>query len=188
MRTLSTCATWGLLFSVVTSSAFAAGSATPPAAEPGEATVPEEVAPEKLLGVGYKFGNGIGFAGGDIIVNPLPHLSLDLQVACPSDYSGYGVAPSAQFHLFAGRQSTPYVGVGLQYVSLSSGDITSTGTGYFANVGYEWKWLSGLGILAGIGVQHLSTIEATSSTSTSTVSVPGGTNLNLEFGVRYMFL
>ena len=194
MHTIQTVSARVLFATCLSATAFADEAA--PLGEPAPAypnpewtpAVTEQVPPEKLLGIGYKLGNGIGFAGADLIVNPLPHLSLDLQVAQAPVYSGYGLAPSVQFHLFAGRQSTPYVGAGVQYVSLSSGDLTGTATGYFANVGYEWKWLSGLGILAGIGVQKVSTIEATSSTSTSTLSVPGGTALNLEFGVRYMFL
>ena len=42
-----------------------------------------------LLGIGYKLGNGIGFAGADLIVNPLANVSLDLQVATMDGVIGF---------------------------------------------------------------------------------------------------
>ena len=45
--------------------------------------MPPAQAPEesisKHVGVGYKIGNGLGFVGGDIIISPVDHLTLDLQ-------------------------------------------------------------------------------------------------------------
>ncbi len=145
------------------------------------------------LGVGYKLGNGIGFYGGDVVVNPLPHLSLDLYASYVSQPSGLGsnatgfaLAPAIQGHLFAGRRSTPYVAIGMQYVSMTLGTAKASGTGFFANIGYEWKFPSGLGIQLGGGIQHLSKIEG--HDGTSTITSGGETAPNIEFGIRYMFL
>ena len=148
---------------------------------------------EKRLGIGYKLGNGIGFYGGDVVVNPLPHLSLDLYASYVSQSAdgggtatGFALAPAIQGSLFAGTRSTPYVALGMQYVSMSLGGATASGTGFFANIGYEWKWRSGLGIQLGAGVQHLSQIVATDGVTS--VATGGKTAPNIEFGVRYMFL
>lgn len=156
---------------------------TPPAAEPAE----------RMLGVGYKMGNGIGFFGGDVIINPAPHLSLDLYGTYVSlaasngeTGTGYAVAPAIQGHLREGQQSGPYAAVGMQYVHLALGDVVGSGTGVFANLGYEWKWRGGLGIQLGGGVQYLSKVEATNGSTT--VMDGGKVNPNLEFGIRYMFL
>ena len=149
---------------------------------------------ERRLGVGYKLGNGIGFYGGDVVVNPLPHLSVDLYGAYVSQTpqnsnataTGFALAPAIQGHLFAGWRSTPYLSIGMQYVSLGLGDATASGTGFFANLGYEWTLRSGLGIQIGAGVQHLSKITATDGLTT--VVMGGDTAPNLEFGIRYMVL
>jgi hypothetical protein len=63
---------------------------------------------------------------------------------------------------------------------------TSSATGEFFNAGYEWRWSSGLGILLGGGINHLCQVKATNGVET--VETPGGTNPNLEVGLRYMFL
>ena len=151
--------------------------------------------PAPLLGVGYKLGNGIGFYGGDVVVDPLPHLSIDLYGSYVSEDAGYNngakatgfaLAPAIQGYLFAGRRSTPYLAVGMQYVSLSLGSSSASGTGFFANIGYEWKFRFGLGIQLGAGIQHLSRVDA--SDGVSTVSLGGQTKPNIELGIRYMFL
>jgi hypothetical protein len=154
---------------------------------------PPTVAAEKRLGVGYKLGNGIGFYGGDVVIDPLPHLSLDLYASYVSQEAdgggtatGFALAPAVQGALFAGGRSTPYLAIGMQYVNLSLDGAEASGTGFFANLGYEWKWRSGLGIQLGAGIQHLNKIEA--SNGVTSVSTGGKTAPNLEFGVRYMFL
>jgi hypothetical protein len=91
-----------------------------------------------------------------------------------------------QGRLRDGNRSTPYAAVGMQYVHLTLGSAVGSGTGVFANVGYEWKWKSGLGIQLGGGVQYITKVEAMNATTK--VSIGGMAAPNLEFGVRYMFL
>jgi len=113
------------------------------------------------------------------------HLEVDVQVAWFSEFdTGIAFAPAVQGYLYE-RGSSPYVGVGFQYVYLTWKDVTASGFGYFANVGYEWKWKSGLGILVGGGVQHLQNISATDGATS--ISTGGDTGPNLEFGLRYRF-
>ena len=146
----------------------------------------------KMVGIGYKAGNGIGFLGGDLIVNPMPHLGLDLHAAVfPVSGNGengliYAVAPAVQGFLFAGQRSTPYVSVGVVYAHLTLGGATASVLGTFVNVGYEWRWRSGLGVQLGGGIGYINKAEATDGQSM--VSFGGNINPNLEIGVRYMFL
>jgi hypothetical protein len=63
--------------------------------------------------------------------------------------------------------------------------VTASASGGFANLGYEWRWQSGLGILLGGGVGYLGNVHATNGVET--VDAPGGTHVNLETGLRYMF-
>ena len=146
----------------------------------------------KRMGVGYKIGNGLGFLGGDLIIAPIPHVTVDLQAnwfsmsSGDSSATGYGVAPSVQGHLFDGQVSSPYAGLGYVYATLSLDGVTASAQGVFANLGYEWRWDSGLGILLGGGVGYVGAINATNGVET--VSSPGGTHVNLEVGLRYMFL
>ncbi len=150
----------------------------------------DEATAIRRVGLGYKIGNGIGFTGADVIINPMPHLVLDLHSAyftleTVNDTStGFALAPAIQGELRA-QGSTPYAAVGLQYVHISVGEVTASGKGFFANLGYEWKWPSGLGILLGGGIQHLNEIEA--HDATHAIKTGGKTAPNLEFGVRYMF-
>ena len=67
------------------------------AAEDAEATA------RKHVGVGFKIGNGMGFVGGDLIISPIDHLTLDLQASYLSTgvsggrtATGYGLAPTIQ--------------------------------------------------------------------------------------------
>jgi hypothetical protein len=147
----------------------------------------------KHLGVGFKIGNGMGFVGGDILISPIPHLTLDLQASYLSTgvngggtASGYGLAPTIQGHLFSGQRSSPYVGVGLLYATLTLDNVTASASGVVGNIGYEWRWTSGLGILLGAGLGHLGTIHATDGVTT--IDSPGSTHFNIEAGLRYMFL
>src|SRR5450432_1613351 len=127
-------------------------SPPPPPSEAPPPPAPEPVA-EKKLGVGYKIGNGIGFVGGDIIVAPIEHLAFDLQLnylafSEPNGTAkGLGFAPSVQGRLNGGQLSTPYLGLGWVHASLSLQNVSASASGFFANVGYEWRWDSGLGIL-----------------------------------------
>jgi hypothetical protein len=97
-----------------------------------------------------------------------------------------GLAPSAQLHFYKGQVSSPYVGLGFVYASLSLDNVTSSTNGFFANAGWEWRWTNGLGILLGAGVSHLGNVHATDGVNT--IDRPGGTLFNLEVGLRYMFL
>jgi hypothetical protein len=146
---------------------------------------PPPESPE-MVGVGYKMGKGIGFLGADVIFSPVPHFGIDIHAAWIDGFdSAYALAPALQGYLKP-RGSTPYAAVGLQYVHATLGDATASGTGFFANVGYEWKWPSGLGLIVGGGVQYLE--EVTATDGATTVTTGGGFNPNLEFGVRYRFL
>jgi hypothetical protein len=147
----------------------------------------------KHLGVGFKIGNGMGLVGGDILISPIDHLTLDLQASYLSTgvsgggtATGYGLAPTVQGHLFAGQRSSPYIGVGLLYATLTLDDVTASATGVVGNVGYEWRWTSGLGILLGGGVGHLGNVHATDGVTT--IDSPGSTHFNIEAGLRFMFL
>lgn len=181
-----------LLLLSVGSAAHAQDQAPPPP-PPAEPVVdsprsppPPAPAPIKRLGVGYKAGNGIGFAGADLIITVMPNVVLDLQVAAVTGFdSGFALAPAVQGYLRA-QGSSPYLGAGLQYVRVTLDDTTASGTGYFANIGYEWKWDGGLGIQLGGGVQYLGKITAQSATQMATLE--GGFNPNLEIGLRYRFL
>jgi hypothetical protein len=156
----------------------------PPRAEPP--------VPEKHLGVGFKIGNGLGFTGADIIIAPVNHLAFDLQANVFSvdtgsgTATGHGFAPAVQGRLFADQVSTPYVGVGLVYATVSLDNVTASATGVFANLGYEWRWGSGIGIILGGGVSHVGNIRATDGVTT--IDQSGGTHFNLEAGLRFMFL
>lgn len=157
------------------------------------ATASEEPAvASKRLGVGYKAGNGLGFVGADVIISPVDHLTFDLQANYFSaktnsgTASGYGLAPAIQGHLFKGQVSSPYIGLGYVFASLSLDNVSASASGVFGNVGYEWRWESGLGIILGAGVGHLGTVHATNGVET--LDAPGGTYFNLETGLRFMFM
>ena len=154
---------------------------------------------EDVLGVGYKVGNGIGFFGGDVIINPIPHLSIDLHAAYVSDWSmdvrgtGFAVAPAVQARLRGGWGSGPYGAVGALYLRESanapnSSSIYATGStrGMFANMGWEWRWHSGLGIQLGGGVAYFR--KVTLDSGMSVINTSRGFAPNLEFGIRYSFL
>jgi hypothetical protein len=164
----------------------------PPAYARPQVAVEEPPATPKMLGIGYKIGNGLGLVGADIVVAPIEHLAFDVQLnyfsasEASGTAHGYGFAPAAQGRLFGGQRSTPYVGLGLAHISLTLDNVTATGTAVFANLGFEWRWPSGLGILLGGGVSHLGTITATDQVTT--ISQKGGWLPNLEVGLRYMFL
>jgi hypothetical protein len=154
----------------------------------------EEIDPHSV-GVGYKIGNGIGFAGIDLILRLLPHVAFDLQAnyvavsesvdgGPDQSITGYGLAPMVQLQLKS-IGHTPYLGVGLVYIHESLQDVTASGTGLLVNVGYEWRFASGVGVLVGAGIDDLGTLSATNGTTT--IQQPGGLLFNIEAGVRYYF-
>jgi hypothetical protein len=176
--------------------AYPPGAYPPPAYPPGAYAYPPPplpppappVVPERKLGVGYKIGNGLGFVGADVIIAPVEHVALDAQINYLSDHgaTGTGFAATVQGRFFGNQRSTPYIGLGFVHASLTLGSQTGSLSGFLANVGYEWRWNEGLGILLGGGLAHVPSVTVTDGVTT--VEEAGGWLPNLEFGVRYMFL
>lgn len=146
----------------------------------------EEVQARKV-GVGYKIGNGIGFTGGDIVLRLVPHVVFDLQASYASidGMTGYGFAPTVQLQLNEVGH-TPYLGAGIQHARLSDETRGGYATGFVANVGYEWRFASGVGVIVGGGIQDLGKVHVTKGTAASDAEA-GGLHFNLEAGVRYFF-
>ena len=142
----------------------------------------------RKVGVGYKIGNGIGFAGGDIVLRLLPHVVFDLQAsyASSSGLTGYGLAPTVQLQLNEVGH-TPYISAGVQHARLSDETRGAYATGFVANAGYEWRFASGVGVIVGGGIQDLGPIHGTKGTAAPSESYKTGPRLNLEAGVRYFF-
>jgi hypothetical protein len=150
----------------------------------------------RVVGVGYKIGNGIGFTGGDLVLRALPHVTADLQANYISDkttaadgtgipVTGYGLAPTVQLQLKPVGH-TPYIGAGLVYLHLATADATGSAFGLLLNAGYEWRFASHVGVMVGGGIVDLRSIHASSGSS----SLDGSGNavrFNLESGVRYFF-
>jgi hypothetical protein len=160
------------LSAILVVGAQAAASAQMKVSKPStEATMvySSDVKANSLLGVGYKLGNGIGFAGADLIVNPIANLSLDLQVATVP--GGVGFAPALQYHL--DPTGGPYAGVGYQRAQVSANGTSAAVNGVFGNVGWQWMPLTNLGVQFGVGYQRL---------------IGADDGLNFEFGTRYFFL
>jgi hypothetical protein len=187
---------WGAVLALIISALAAAPRAQaqlppPPPPPPGTEVAPEE-APARRLGVGYKIGNGWGVIGGDVLVQVVDHVALDLQanylsISDPGGgtATGWGIAPAVQLELRA-RGSTPYLGAGALYGRLQLGNVTAAGSGAFANLGWHWKWQSGLGIVLGGGLAYLARVRATDGVTT--VETGGRTFFNIEAGMRFMFL
>jgi hypothetical protein len=144
------------------------------------------------VGIGYKIGNGLGFLGADAILSPVPHLALDLQfnvfsVSTPAGSAdGIGFAPMLQLYFNDPGRSTLYLGVGWIHAAASLQNVNASVNGFAANVGYEWKWSNGFGILFGAGVAILG--NATATDGTNTVSISGGAHPNLELSFRFMLI
>jgi hypothetical protein len=159
----------------------------------GSAGAHAEETEAHVVGVGYKIGNGVGFLGADLILR-VPHVAFDLQANYVSEseavngtkqsVTGYAFAPTVQFQLKS-IGHTPYLGVGLVYIHLSLNDATASATGLLINVGYEWRWASGVGVLVGGGIDDLGTIHAMNGGTT--IDQAGGLLFNIEAGVRYYF-
>lgn len=159
----------------------------------------EEVV-ERKLGVGYKVGNGMGFEGGDLIYRAFPHVSFNLQVGyygakdtlpdgTAVTYSGVGFAPALQAQLRAVGH-TPYLSAGATYMRLTahreSETVTGSGSGFFVNAGYEWRFASGVGVMLGGGVGDIVSMHFADSSSSLDV-MPNLVYFNIEGGVRYFF-
>jgi hypothetical protein len=160
---------------------------------PSAYTYPPQLAPpppvaEKKLGVGYKIGNGLGFIGADVIIAPVEHVALDAQVNYLSNdgATGTGFAAVLQGRLYGNQRSTPYLGLGFVHASLTLGSQTGSLSGVLANLGYEWRWNEGLGILLGGGIAHVPSFRV--SDGVRTVDDKGGWLPNVFFGIRYLFL
>lgn len=165
----------------------------PPVRRSAAPRVPEDPpATSTHLGIGYKIGNGLGFLGADAILSPVPHLALDFQISAfgvgtaTGTAYGIGLAPMLQVFFNDPGRSTPYLGAGWIHAAATLQNIHASVSGFAANVGYEWKWPTGFGILLGGGVAVLG--DATATDGTTTVSIAGGTHFNLEFGLRFMFI
>ena len=188
MRTVSVALASVLLLAV----ASVANAQEPLPTPPSPASTPRPPEPSRPVGVGVKVGDGLG-VGADVFVDVAPHFAVDVMatpfhygIAGGPDVYGFGLAPELQVELKPSG-STPYVGLGGQYATAHvAGEPRATVTGEFANVGYDWKMRWGLGIDAGLGVQHLNRTVFTDATG-SDVVVGGDTALNLELGMRYMF-
>jgi hypothetical protein len=158
---------------------------------PGYGPPPEAPSRDRLFGVGYKAGNGIGFVGGDIIVGILPHLNLDVQASYfrvstnGETAHGYAFAPMLQVHLTSGGKNTIYVAGGMQYAHVELSGVSANVKGIVGNLGYIWKWPSGFGILLGGGIQHFWGVAE--SNGSTVIARDAGTFPNIEFGVRKMF-
>ena len=159
----------------------------------------EEVV-ERTLGVGYKVGNGIGFEGGDLIYRAFPRVSFELQIGYYGEkdtlpdgsavsFAGVGFAPAVHAQLRA-IGHTPYLSAGLMYMRLDAHhegeSAVGSGTGFFVNAGYEWRFASGIGVLVGGGVGDVVSLHFEDS-EVSASKTPNEVYFNLEGGVRYYF-
>ncbi len=174
--------------SAATLSPVAAADAPAPAAS--IATGEEQTVPNRF-GLGYKIGNGLGLAGAEAVFGLTPRLALGLQAnyvsvedAGGDRAKGFGLAPYAIGRLWR-PGSTPYLSAGLVHLRMSLGEVKASGTGAFANLGWEWIWGSGIGVNVGAGIAHLASIEATNGFRS--IQQDGGTHFNLEAALRYMF-
>jgi hypothetical protein len=165
----------------------------------GRSARAEEIV-ERKLGVGYKVGNGIGFEGGDLIYRAFPHVSFELQIGYYGEkdtlpdgsgvtFTGVGFAPAVHAQ-FRATGHTPYLSAGLMYMRLDAHhegeSAVGSGTGFFVNAGYEWRFASGLGILVGGGVGDVVSLHFEDS-EVSASKTPNDVYFNIEGGVRYYF-
>jgi hypothetical protein len=142
----------------------------------------------RYLGLGYKAGNALGNAGGDLSISLINHLDFDLQASWLYNKlggSGFGISPGVRGLLLGHARSTPYLSVGYVYfrVRFDNG-ATGSGDAVFANVGYEFKLPAEFVLTLGGGVTYAGNV----STSDGKTVVIGedGLRPNLEVGVRYV--
>jgi hypothetical protein len=142
---------------------------------------------EPIVGVGFHPGNFVGPLAFDIILRPLPHIAVDLQVgtwSSDNDLRGLGVAPQVQWEFLRGLQ-TPYVGLGFRHEEVWSDGVMASSNGGFLVGGWQRRWQSGFGVLVGGGVLYMTPV---------TLIAPrvqywsgGGLYGTYEVGVRYFF-
>jgi hypothetical protein len=146
---------------------------------------PAQTPSKPEFGIGYKAGNGVGALGADIIVSPISHLSFELQGAwLPKHDDGYAIALAVQGELRASG-STPYEKVGVKWVGATVDGVDASRAGAFINIGYEWKWQSGLGIQVGGGVGYLQ--EHNARVRNRSIALDESIHPNAEIGLRYRF-
>jgi|SRR5579863_7616847 len=149
--------------------------------------VSEAASTEPSFGVGYHPGNFIGPLAFDIILGPLRHVALDLQVgywSLENNAHGLGVAPQLQWEFWRGWQ-TPYAGLLFRYEEVWSDGVTAASKGGAVTGGWQFRWRSGIGILVGAGVLYKTTVNINSPRTSYYSS--GGTYGTYEIGVRYFF-
>ena len=142
---------------------------------------------EPIVGVGFHPGNFVGPLAFDVILRPLPHIAVDLQVgtwSLDNDVHALGVAPQLQWEFLRGGQ-TPYVGLAFRYEEVWSNGMTASSKGGFLVGGWQWRWQSGFGVLVGGGVLYKTPVALNAPRVGYESS--GGLNGTYEVGVRYFF-
>ena len=137
--------------------------------------------------MGYHPGNFIGPLAFDVIIRPLPHVAADLQAgywSLENGVRGLAVAPQLQGKLLRGWQ-TPYVGLGFRYEEVWSDGVKAISKGGFLVGGWQFRWRSGFGVLVGVGVLYMTSVNLNSPTAGYYSS--GGWSGTYEGGVRYFF-
>lgn len=152
------------------------GFAAPAVAEPLQAVA------QPMFGAGYKVGNGLGLAGVDLVLQPLPRWGLDLQIARSA--IGVDLAPAVQYHL--DPASGTYLSLGYNRTALEVFGQPLGRNGLFANVGRQWQPWPRVGVIAGVGY-HVA-LPSTDVVFGQTVNSAGWGAVNFEFGLRYYFL
>jgi hypothetical protein len=147
----------------------------------------EKARREPIVGVGFHPGNFVGPLAFDVILRPLRHIAVDLQVGAWSLDSGVhtvGVAPQLQWEFLRWWQ-TPYAGLAFRYEEVWSNGVMASSKGGFLIGGWQWRWQSGFGALVGGGVLYMTPV---------TLNAPrvgywssGGLYGTYEVGVRYFF-
>jgi hypothetical protein len=170
-------------------SGWAACSFAVAEATPELQSAPIEAPPrDRPVGLGYHPGNYVGPIAFDVIVRPLPHLAVDVQVGglrLDNGVRGLQVAPELQWEFRRGWRSTPYAGLGFRYEEAWSDGMTATSKGGFLVAGWQFRWRSGFAVLLGGGVLYMTPISLNSPTAGYGSS--GGWSGTYEVGARYFF-
>lgn len=150
----------------------------------------EPRAEPRHFGVGWHIGNGLGLQSADLILAG-PRVALELQLgfedgaASGRVWSGYALAPAVRGYLHADG-SSPFGLVGMALARKTWGSLWWIRPGAFANVGYAWRATSGIEFLLGAGIAWAP--EWNASDASGSVRDPEYFGLNLEIGLRFMFL
>lgn len=162
---------------------FALAAANLTAAQPTTATALPE---EPIVGVGYHPGNFIGPLAFDVIVRPLPHITLDVQAGYSTQgiTRSLGIAPQLQWEFWRGLR-TPYLGLAFRYEKVWLNGAAATSTGGALLAGWQVRWRSGLGVLFGIGVLYKTATDIRTAAAATTSD--GGFFGTYEVGLRYFF-